>query len=92
MKSKSIKTDKENISSEIDKHLYNNESQDEMCSFEETSGGVHTLESLNVNTLLGPSSKQKVDLSRQNYFTCFYTNATSLNNKFDEFIEEIRET
>jgi hypothetical protein len=25
----------------------------------------------------------------QSYLHCFYTNATSLNNKFDEFIDEI---
>ena len=54
------------------------------------SRGVQTHESLNVNTLLEASMNIKaVDLSRQSFLKCFYTNATSLNNKFDELIEEI---
>ena len=54
-----------------------------------SGGGVQTQESLNVNTLLDPPIERKVDLSRQKYLNCFYTNATSMNNKFDELINEI---
>jgi hypothetical protein len=30
-----------------------------------------------------------IDLSEKKFLNCFYTNATLLNNIFDEFIEEI---
>jgi hypothetical protein len=57
-----------------------------------SSGKVQTLESLNVNTLQESSiNKKEIGFSRQSYINCFYTNTTSLNNKFDEFIEEIDE-
>ena len=60
---------------------------------DDSSGGVQTHESLSVNTLLETSTNdcKETDLSRISYLKCYYTNATSLNNKFDEFIEEIRE-
>ena len=56
------------------------------------SGGVQTRESLNVNTLLEASKNNEgIDLRKQSFLNCFYTNATSLNNKFDEFVEEIKD-
>ena len=57
-----------------------------------SSGGAQTDESLSVNTPLETSTDCKVnDWIRQRFIKCFYTNATSLNNKFDEFIEEIND-
>ena len=47
---------------------------------------------MSVNTPLETSTDCKVnDWIRQRFIKCFYTNATSLNNKFDEFIEEIND-
>jgi len=69
----------------------NHSNQNQNSKENSFSGGVQTHESLNVNTLLKQSIKEcnLNGLSEQSYLNCFYTNATSLNNKFDEFIEEI---
>ena len=86
MKSKSSK--QINQLSDIMNHSNQNQNSKEN-SF---SGEVQTHESLNVNTLQESSiNKKEIGFSRQSYINCFYTNTTSLNNKFDEFIEEIDE-
>ena len=58
---------------------------------DDSSGVVQTHESLSVNTLLETSTNdcKETYLSRISYLKCYYTNATSLNNKFFEFIEEL---
>lgn len=81
MNSRSVNVNKTSVNTSNDKIL------DEIVS-----GGAQISFDLGAKTLLKNKSpkvwKEKANLS-EDYLSCWYTNATSLNNKFDEFIEEI---